>query len=168
MCLQLVANLARLNAYGFFVEEEVVVGCACACCGFPCLSFAWIIESEPVQWRPALGDDSDGANYFLLFLALITIYACYAVRALRWQRFQAHVGPARFWNIYPMTLAGFSALFLLGRAAEPVRPLLIARKDKLPVADTFGIYALERILDGASTAVLAAIGLLIFESLRST
>jgi uncharacterized protein (TIRG00374 family) len=104
------------------------------------------------------------ADYFYLFLALITIYACYAVRAWRWQRFQAHVGPARFWNIYPMTLAGFSALFLLGRAAEPVRPLLIARKDKLPVADTFGIYALERILDGASTAVLAAVGLLVFES----
>jgi uncharacterized protein (TIRG00374 family) len=105
-----------------------------------------------------------GANYLYLFLAVVTIYACYAVRALRWQKFQAHVGQARFWNIYSMNLAGFSALFLLGRAAEPVRPLLISRKDKIPLADTFGIYALERILDAASTAVLAAIGLLIFES----
>jgi uncharacterized protein (TIRG00374 family) len=104
------------------------------------------------------------ANYFYLFLSVVTIYACYAVRALRWKRFQSHVGQARFWNIYSMNLAGFSALFLLGRAAEPVRPLLISRKDKVPLADTFGIYALERILDGASTAVLAAIGLLVFES----
>jgi uncharacterized membrane protein YbhN (UPF0104 family) len=104
------------------------------------------------------------ANYFYLFLSVVTIYACYAVRALRWKRFQSHVGQARFWNIYSMNLAGFSALFLLGRAAEPVRPLLISRKDKIPLADTFGIYALERILDGASTAVLAAIGLLVFES----
>lgn len=105
-----------------------------------------------------------GANYFYLFLAIVTIYACYAIRSLRWQRFQAHVGPARFWNIYAMNLAGFSALFLLGRAAEPVRPLLISRKDKIPLADTFGVYALERILDAASTAVLAAIGLLAFEA----
>jgi glycosyltransferase 2 family protein len=105
-----------------------------------------------------------GANYFYLFLSVVTIYACYAVRALRWQRFQAHVGPAHFWNIYAMNLAGFSALFLLGRAAEPVRPLLISRKDKIPLADTFGVYALERILDAASTAVLASVGLLIFES----
>jgi glycosyltransferase 2 family protein len=104
------------------------------------------------------------ANYVYLFLALIVIYACYAVRSLRWQRFQAHVGPAKFWNIYAMNLAGFSAIFLLGRPAEPVRPLLIARKDKIPIADTFGIYALERILDAASTAVLAAVGLLVFES----
>jgi glycosyltransferase 2 family protein len=104
------------------------------------------------------------ANYLYLLLALVTIYGCYAVRAWRWQRFQAHVGPANFWNIYGMNLAGFSALFLLGRAAEPVRPLLISRKDKIPLADTFGVYALERILDAASTAVLASIGLLVFES----
>jgi len=105
-------------------------------------------------------------NYFYLLLALITIYACYAVRALRWRTFQAHVGQARFWNIYAMNLAGFSALFLLGRVAEPVRPLLISRKDKIPLADTFGIYALERILDACSTAALASIGLLVFESSR--
>ena len=104
------------------------------------------------------------ANYLYLFLAVVTIYACYAVRALRWQRFQAHVGQAKFWNIYGMNLAGFTAIFLLGRPAEPVRPILVARKDKVPIADTFGIYALERILDGASTAVLAAIGLLVVES----
>jgi uncharacterized protein (TIRG00374 family) len=104
------------------------------------------------------------ANYLYLLLGLITIYSCYAIRALRWQKFQVHLGPARFWNIYSMTLAGFSTLFLLGRAADPVRPFLIARKEKVPLADMYGIYALERILDTASTAVLAAIGLLIFES----
>lgn len=104
-----------------------------------------------------------GANYFYLLLSVIGIYACYAVRALRWQKFQSHVGPSRFWNIYNMNLAGFAAMFLLGRAAEPVRPLLIARKEKIPVSGTFGIYALERILDAACTAVLAAIGLLIFK-----
>jgi uncharacterized protein (TIRG00374 family) len=105
-----------------------------------------------------------GANYLYLFLALIGIYCCYALRALRWQKFQSHVGQAKFWNIFGMNLAGFAALFLLGRAGEPVRPLLISRKDKIPLSDTFGIYALERILDAACTAVLAAAGLLIFES----
>ncbi len=111
-----------------------------------------------------LWDSVRTANYALLLLSVFTIYVCYAVRALRWQKFQAHVGPAKFWNIYAMNLAGFAALFLLGRAAEPVRPILISRKDKIPLADTFGVYALERILDASCTAVLAAIGLLIFES----
>ncbi len=111
-----------------------------------------------------LWDAIRGANYGYLLLAVATIYACYAIRALRWQKFQAHVGQARFWHIYAMNLAGFTALFLLGRAAEPIRPLLISRKDKIPIADTFGIYALERILDAACTALLASIGLLVFES----
>ncbi|HEY4977672.1 MAG TPA: lysylphosphatidylglycerol synthase domain-containing protein, partial [Candidatus Acidoferrum sp.] len=111
-----------------------------------------------------LWDALRGANYWYLLLSILAMYLCYAFRAWRWQKFQAHVGQANFWNIYAMNLAGFSALFLLGRAAEPVRPLLISRKDKIPLADTFGIYALERILDAASTAVLASVGLLVFES----
>ncbi|HYA98194.1 MAG TPA: lysylphosphatidylglycerol synthase transmembrane domain-containing protein [Methylomirabilota bacterium] len=102
-----------------------------------------------------------GARISLLLLSVALIYCCYALRALRWMRFSQHIGPASFWNIYGMTLAGFSVLFLLGRAADPIRPLLLARKERQPVADTFGIYALERLFDTASTAVIAAIGLLL-------
>jgi uncharacterized protein (TIRG00374 family) len=105
-----------------------------------------------------------GARVSYLLLSIVVIYGCYAVRALRWREFQRHVGRAHFWNIYEMTLAGFAAVFLLGRAGEPVRPLLLARKGKLPVADTFGIYVLERLMDTASTAVIAATGLLLFEA----
>src|SRR5208283_5263607 len=71
-----------------------------------------------------LWDAIRGANYTYLFVSIVVIYLVYAVRALRWQKFQTHVGRAGFWNI----------------------------------------YALKRILDAASTAVLAAIGLLVFES----
>jgi uncharacterized protein (TIRG00374 family) len=104
------------------------------------------------------------ANPYLLILSIVAIYVCYALRALRWKVFQGNLGPSRFWQIYSMTLAGFSAVFLLGRAGEPVRPVLLARKEHLPVADMFGIYVLERIFDFASTAVIAVIGLLLFKS----
>src|SRR5271168_2596049 len=104
------------------------------------------------------------ANPYLLLLSIVAIYCCYALRALRWKVFQGNLGPSRFWQIYSMTLAGFSAVFFLGRAGEPVRPVLLARKEKLPVADMFGIYVLERIFDLASMAVIAAIGLLLFKS----
>ncbi len=104
------------------------------------------------------------ANPYLLILSIIAIYVCYAIRALRWKVFQGNLGPSRFWQIYAMTLAGFSAVFLLGRAGEPVRPVLLARKEGLPVADMFGIYVLERIFDFASMAVIASIGLLLFKA----
>src|SRR5713226_6299871 len=105
-----------------------------------------------------------GANLSLLLLSIVAIYACYALRSLRWQLFQENLGVSRFWIIYKITLAGFAAVFLLGRAGEPVRPLLLARNEKLPAADMFGIYALERLFDTASAAVIAAIALLLFQS----
>jgi uncharacterized protein (TIRG00374 family) len=104
------------------------------------------------------------ANPYLLILSIVAIYACYALRSLRWQVFQKNLGPSHFSTIYAMTLAGFSAVFLLGRAGEPVRPLLLARKEKLPVSGMFGIYVLERLFDTASAAVIAAIALLLFQS----
>ena len=109
-----------------------------------------------------------GANLYLLLLCVVVIYVCYGVRALRWQLFQGNLGSSRFWIIYKMTLAGFAAIFILGRPGEPVRPLLLSRKENLPVADMFGIYALERVFDFASTAVITALALLFFQSHVST
>src|SRR5262249_32451410 len=68
------------------------------------------------------------ANPWYLVLSLVGIYVCYALRSLRWQVFQRNLGPSSFWTIYELTLAGFCSLFLLGRAAEPVRPRDPARK----------------------------------------
>jgi len=104
------------------------------------------------------------AKPFLLILSILAIYTCYALRALRWKVFQQNLGPSHFGTIYAMTLAGFAAVFLLGRAGEPVRPLLLARKEKLPVSGMFGVYVLERLFDTASAAVIAAVALLLFRS----
>ena len=104
-----------------------------------------------------------GTNPFWLLAAIVLIYGCYALRSLRWEVFQRNLGHAKFWEIYPTTLAGFAAVFLLGRAGEPIRPLLLARRAKHPVADIFGIWVLERLFDVASMAVIAAIALLVFK-----
>jgi uncharacterized protein (TIRG00374 family) len=104
------------------------------------------------------------ADPLLLGLSLVAIYGCYALRALRWHALQQNLGPSHFWSIYQLTLAGFAAIFLLGRPGEPIRPLLLARKEKLPVAGLFGIYLLERILDAASTLVVAALGLILIQA----
>jgi uncharacterized protein (TIRG00374 family) len=104
-----------------------------------------------------------GANPFWLGGAVVLIYGCYALRSLRWMVFQRNLGRAKFSEIYRSTLAGFAAVFLLGRAGEPVRPVLLARGAKLPVADIFGIWVLERLFDIASMVVIAAVALLVFK-----
>src|ERR1700747_1658295 len=103
-----------------------------------------------------------GTNPFWLVAAMVVIYGCYPVRSLRWEVFQKHLGDAKSWEIYPSTLAGFASVFLLGRAGEPIRPVLLAKRAKLPLADIFGIWVLERLFDIASMAVIAAIALLVF------
>jgi hypothetical protein len=109
-----------------------------------------------------LGHAIREANIPLLLLCVGIIFVCYAVRALRWQRFCRYLGPTTFENTYSGTVMGFAAVFVLGRAGEPVRPLLLARKERLPAAGLFGIYVLERLFDFAAALVLAILSLLVF------
>src|SRR2546421_6444195 len=104
------------------------------------------------------------ANPLHILLGIALIYLCFALRALRWQIFQRNLGKAEFWSIYRMTLAGFAAVFVLGRAGEPVRPLLISRKAKIPVADTFWIFVLERVFYFSSSAGISGLGFFFYAS----
>ncbi len=109
-----------------------------------------------------LWDTIRAANALYLVLGVVAIYGCFALRALRWRVFQGNVGRAEFWQIYKLTLAGFAAVVALGRAGEPVRPLLLSRKANIPAANMFGIYVLERLFDIVCTAVIAATALLLY------
>jgi len=120
-----------------------------------------VIRLEGFSWD-RLFDSLQQADPALLLVSLAAIFVAYAIRAQRWVRFSRYIGRASFANVYRSTLTGFTAIFLLGRAGEPIRPLLIARKDGLPVSGTFGIYVLERVFDAASTIALAGVSLLIF------
>jgi uncharacterized protein (TIRG00374 family) len=120
------------------------------------------ITLEGFRWQ-MVGASLRQARISLLLLSLVMIYACYFVRALRWARFCRWLGETHLWSVYGATLAGFTCTFLLGRAAEPVRPVLIARKSTISIPGMFGVYVLERVADMAATALLAGGALLFFE-----
>ncbi len=113
--------------------------------------FSWAKLEEAVE----------GARLSLLLLAAAAIYVCYAIRSQRWVAFSRYLGRTRFWSVYESTLMGFSAIFLLGRAGEPVRPLLIARKERVSISGTFGVYVLERIFDLAAALAVFSLGLVL-------
>jgi uncharacterized protein (TIRG00374 family) len=121
------------------------------------------IALEGFHWA-MVGQSLREARISLLLLAVATIYFCHAIRALRWMRFSRTLGAAHFGNVYGATLMGFACTFLLGRAGEPIRPVLIAKKDSLPIPGMFGVYVLERVSDFAATVVLATVALLLFQS----
>jgi glycosyltransferase 2 family protein len=131
--------------------------------GFFLYKFRNSISLQGFSWA-TVGASLKHASYPLLFLSLLTFYACYAVRSLRWMRFSRALGETRFGNVFSATLMGFSCVFLLGRAGEPIRPVLIARKDSVSMPGMFGVYVLERVFDMAASALLAVIALLSFEN----
>jgi uncharacterized protein (TIRG00374 family) len=122
------------------------------------------IRMPGFSWQ-RLGQAVRGARLNLLLLSLVTIYACYWLRGLRWVRLCRHLGPAGVWRVFAATLMGFVAIVLLGRAGEPVRPLLIGRREHLPMSAMFGIYVVERVLDIAVTILMAGSSLVILPGL---
>jgi glycosyltransferase 2 family protein len=134
------------------------------------------ITIQGFHWS-MVGESLRHARIDLLLLAILTIYACFGVRSLRWIRFsrsmydRARSGTSgwrfqtlpHFWSVYSATLMGFSCIFLLGRAGEPIRPVLIGKKECLPIPSMFGVYVIERVSDMAATAVVTAAALLLFQ-----
>ena len=121
------------------------------------------IHLADFSWSRLAGEVA-GTRKGLLLAALAGVYLAYLLRALRWRRFCRYLGTASLTDVWGGTLMGFAAIFLLGRAAEPVRPLLLARKCRMAVSSMFGIYVLERLFDTAATVVLAGLSLLLFRS----
>lgn len=131
--------------------------------GFFLYKFRHSIALHGFRWD-TVGASLSRARWELLLLSLAIFYLCYAIRSLRWIRFSRSLGRMRFGNVFSATLMGFSCIFLLGRAGEPIRPALIARKDSVSMPGMFGVYVLERVFDMAATALIAGFALLFFEN----
>ena len=143
-------------------RRVVILVVAVAALGYFVYKFRNSITLEGFHWS-TVGQSLREANLGLLLLALVTIYGCFAIRAVRWNWLSRSFGPATFGATYSATLSGFACTFLLGRAGEPIRPVLIGKKNSLSIPRMFGVYVLERVFDIAATAVIAGCALLLFE-----
>lgn len=92
-----------------------------------------------------------------VMLAAALILVTYLARALRWAVMLRPVKPdPSIRNLFVATAVGFTAVVLLGRAGEFVRPYLIAAKERVPLSSQLAAWALERIYD--LLAVVAVFG----------
>jgi glycosyltransferase 2 family protein len=100
------------------------------------------------------------------------ILATYVGRAVRWEVMlrplirQAAMGiaaprvkKARLLDVLIATCVGFTAVVLFGRAGEPVRPYLIARKTGVTFSSQIAAWVVERILDLLMVLALFGIAL---------
>jgi len=99
------------------------------------------------EWQ-ALAHSFLELNWPWLSGAIALALASYAVRALRWRIMIRPLRPgAHIWGLISATMIGFTAVTLVGRPGEIVRPYLISRKENLPLSSQLAAWFLERIWD---------------------
>lgn len=98
-------------------------------------------------WQKFVDVFSD-VNWSWLSLAMALILATYVGRALRWEvMLRPLTSRVQMWRLFVATCIGFTAVVLFGRAGEPVRPYLIARKEGVSFSSQVAAWLVERILD---------------------
>ena len=116
-----------------------------------------------LDWRE-VGHALSAADPVRLTLAILLISALYLVRAFRWAALLKPLGAARLSDLFVATTIGFSAVFLVGRAGEVVRPVVLPTRDPRvrPSAAVVTIL-IERIYDFMGVTLMFAINLLWFQ-----
>ncbi|HMD84955.1 MAG TPA: lysylphosphatidylglycerol synthase transmembrane domain-containing protein [Terriglobia bacterium] len=105
-------------------------------------------------WRSMVG-----ARIDYLLMAVVLVYSTFFVRAIRWRFFMAPIKAASLWVLFVGQILGFSAIFLVGRPGEFVRPAYIAKKENVSMSAMIAVWLLERVLDTIAMVVLFAAAL---------
>jgi hypothetical protein len=103
---------------------------------------------------------TEHVNWWGILAGMALTYAAYALRAVRWRIFLKPVCDTTSVRLLAPQFIGFTALALLGRAGEVVRPYIIAKKENLTFASQMAVWTVERIFDMAAFAVILALGFL--------
>lgn len=104
-------------------------------------------RKSPFQWDVFLST-FQAVDGLWLSVAILLMLLTYLGRALRWQvMLRPLLAHPNLWHINVATIIGFTAVFLLGRPGELVRPYLISIKERVTFSSQMAAWLLERILD---------------------
>ncbi len=113
---------------------------------------AWKLRGAHFNWAVFKAQLAH-ADKKTLLIATGCIYVGYMLRAWRWAIFLKPTKSVSPWSVLGPQVIGFTAVALLGRLADLVRPYLVARRASLPLESQVAVYAVERMFD------LGAVGL---------
>ncbi|MEZ5318466.1 MAG: lysylphosphatidylglycerol synthase transmembrane domain-containing protein [Vicinamibacterales bacterium] len=100
------------------------------------------------------------AHPSLIVAAVGVTMVTYVLRAVRWRFLLRPLGPVRLSIAFRTTVIGFAATFLLpGRVGEVLRPLLLARHERLKATSTFATVIVERLLDLCTVVFLFVVAI---------
>jgi uncharacterized protein (TIRG00374 family) len=110
-----------------------------------------------------VGRSVRNSDPYLLGAAIFIICLAYLFRAFRWGALLKPLSAARLSDLFAATTIGFSGVFLVGRAGEFVRPVVLSMRDRRvrPSASLVTIIV-ERIYDFTAVALMFALNLIWF------
>ncbi len=116
-----------------------------------------------LNWAEVRRTVSD-ADPYLLAAAVLVISSVYFFRAFRWGALLKPLSAARFADLFAATTIGFSAVFLIGRAGEVVRPVALSMRDpRVRPSASLVTILVERIYDMTAVALMFTINLIWFK-----
>ena len=115
-----------------------------------------------IDWV-SVGGHLRHANYSLLILGSLFINATLVLRVARWLWFLRPITRASAWDALASTVIGFGCMFLVGRAGDLVRPVMLSLRSGIKASATIATILIERLFDMTAVALLFAGCLLVVE-----
>ena len=94
-----------------------------------------------------------------LAASIVLTLLTYWFRAIRWQILLAPLKTVPILPLFSITLMGFSAIFLFGRAGEIARPVWLTRRENVALTGSVATIVVERFLDAIALILLFAAAL---------
>jgi uncharacterized protein (TIRG00374 family) len=98
-----------------------------------------------------------------LALSVAATLLSYVLRAVRWQVLLHPLKPISLGALISTTVVGFSAIYVLGRAGELIRPVWLTRREGIPLTASVATIIVERFLDTLMVIALFGSALLFVE-----
>ena len=117
---------------------------------------SWLFLRK-IEWS-SLGVAFREAKYIYIFPAIVLIFISYYFRTIRWSVLISPVKKISVLNLFSAIMVGFMANNVLpARLGEVIRPVMIARKEKIKVSASFATVVMERVFDILGIIVIASL-----------
>ncbi|HEX7728401.1 MAG TPA: lysylphosphatidylglycerol synthase transmembrane domain-containing protein [Terracidiphilus sp.] len=100
------------------------------------------------------------ADWRKILLGIGCIYLAYVFRSARWARLIRPSKRVSTLSLLGTQVMGFTAVALIGRVADPVRPYLVAKKTGIELSSQVAVYIVERLFDMGSMALIFSVAML--------
>ena len=110
-----------------------------------------------IEWS-SLGTAFRDAKYIYIFPTIVLMFIAHYIRAIRWEVLISPIKKVSVLNLFSAIMIGFMANNVLpARLGEVIRPVMIARKEKIKVSASFATVVMERVFDILGIIVIASL-----------